>query len=206
MNSLSRIRNISPFVDLETMVADSQQIVPESGAGTSPASLSLSHVKDKGRSCGLSFGKSMDDIFEKLQDDTSSLWQSPAESVKRLKQVPSAATFFKEYVATSTPVIIAGGASAWKATSSWDLDSLARENPELEVTVDWTPNGRGDCVVEDDEPECPVFVKPEERKMHFKSFVDALHAQGAQSRTDGRITGGDVCSEDDGVLYLSHQV
>lgn len=90
----------------------------------------------------------MDELFEQLQDDTRSFWQSP-NAIRRLDAMPPATTFFRDYVATSTPVIISGGVSGWNAARSWnDLVSLADENPELEVTVDFTPDGRGDCVVD----------------------------------------------------------
>lgn len=90
----------------------------------------------------------MDELFEQLQDDTRSFWQSP-NAIRRLDAMPPATTFFRDYVATSTPVIISGGVSGWNASRSWDdLASLAGDNPELEVTVDFTPDGRGDCVVD----------------------------------------------------------
>ena len=90
----------------------------------------------------------MDELFEQLQDDTRSFWQSP-NAIRRLDAMPPATTFFRDYVATSTPVIISGGVSGWNAARSWNgLVSLADENPELEVTVDFTPDGRGDCVVD----------------------------------------------------------
>ena len=90
----------------------------------------------------------MDELFEQLQDDTRSFWQSPT-AIRRLDAMPPAAAFVRDYVATSTPVIISGGISGWRASRSWDnLASLAGNNPELEVTVDFTPDGRGDCVVD----------------------------------------------------------
>lgn len=75
----------------------------------------------------------MEELFKTLQEDTQSLWQNPHGSVRRLRRMPSAATFFRDYVATSTPVIIEGGVSSWDAVRSWDLESLGRTNPELEV-------------------------------------------------------------------------
>lgn len=163
----------------------------------------------------------MEDLFGQLQDDTRSFWQSPS-AVQRLDRMPSPTTFFREYVATSTPVIISGGASAWKAMRSWeDLAFLAGENPELEVTVDFTPDGRGDCVVDvnhaiDDQDggqvdgdETPavangrcgagVFVKPEERRVTFERFVGMLSKSAAA--TDYEDGGGssfepDSCSGD----------
>lgn len=75
----------------------------------------------------------MEELFDTLQDDTQSLWLNPQSSVRRLRQMPSPITFFKDYVATSTPVIIEGGAANWNAAKSWDLESLSMANPELEV-------------------------------------------------------------------------
>lgn len=75
----------------------------------------------------------MEELFDMLQDDTQSLWVNPQSSVRRLSRMPSPTTFFKDYVSTSTPVIIEGGAASWNAAKSWDLESLCRANPELEV-------------------------------------------------------------------------
>lgn len=171
----------------------------------------------------------MEDLFEQLQDDTRSFWQSPS-SIQRLGAMPSATAFFREYVATSTPVIISGGASGWKAAHSWDnLASLAEDNPELEVTVDFTPDGRGDCVVDlsnvqkgrnvngaeveqsgDMCSDGPVFVKPEERRIKFKTFVGMLStaAESMAAATEGSFGRGGSSSGDscEGVPYLSHQV
>lgn len=95
----------------------------------------------------------MEQLFEQIQDDTQAFWQNSASGVRRLDKMPSPADFFRDYVATSTPVVISGGASSFLKTShgSWDdLPSLAGRggSGNLEVTVDFTPNGRGDCVVE----------------------------------------------------------
>lgn len=187
----------------------------------------------------------MNELFEQLQDDTRSFWQNNS-AVRCLDSMPSPAVFFREYVATSTPVIISGGTSGrWKASQSWDdLDSLADENPELEVTVDFTPDGRGDCVVnvgtgfspdvgsdgggdgckEEEESAyggatttpiaaaTGVFVKPEERRMKFESFVRLLSAAAASRRCgdgDGSISNDSNSSngtDSGGVPYLSHQV
>lgn len=225
----------------------------------------------------LCVGKSttMDKLFEQLQDDTRSFWQSPSAGVRRLDRMPSPSDFFRDYVATGTPVVISGGASACLKASrdAWDdLASLAGRggSGDQKVTVDFTPNGRGDCVVdvprnmlrrrstsgdvnsnasggtagggvsakleEEDSssrgatgtmvdpgrvdvskpapvaaPDATVsagagttavFVKPEERRMEFKTFIGLLEEGGSgvpcSSGTDGG--GGE------GVPYLSHQV
>lgn len=151
-----------------------------------------------------------------LQDDTQSLWVNPQSSVRRLSRMPSPTTFFKDYVSTSTPVIIEGGAASWNAAKSWDLESLCRANPELEVTVDYTPDGRGDCVVDLDANNQVlgkvesgsdgsgggsgmVFVKPEERRLTFQAFAEGLLAFNDREG-DPEPHGAGF-----GVPYLSHQ-
>lgn len=164
----------------------------------------------------------MDDLFEELRDDTRSLWRP--STVRRLDGMPSPDLFYKEYVATSTPVIISGGAETLRRAASWnDLPFLAE--PDLEVTVDFTPDGRGDCVVNlgsSRSRECErceletvdptagvsntswVFVKPEERRIRFSSFVDIMLSRDDQSITSSRPCSGGT--KGDGVPYLSHQV
>lgn len=220
----------------------------------------------------------MEELFEQLQDDTRSFWQSPSAGVRRLDRIPSPSDFFRDYVATSTPVIISGGASTCLRASrgAWDdLPSLAGRGGagSLEVTVDFTPDGRGDCVVDvprsilsrhssrsdvDSNGSSPgdaaaggvgekeggscsgdtsgtagaggvgvskpapapapapeakastavagtaaVFVKPEERRMEFETFVGMLLAEGARDNPCGSgVSGGGG----EGVPYLSHQV
>lgn len=164
----------------------------------------------------------MDDLFEQLQDDARSLW-CPS-TVKRLDGMPSPDLFYKEYVATSTPVIISGGAETLRRAASWD-DLAFLAEPDLEVTVDFTPDGRGDCVVNlgsSRSRECErceleavngpagvnntswVFVKPEERKIRFSSFLDVMLSRDGQSIASSRSCSGG--SKGDEVPYLSHQV
>lgn len=202
----------------------------------------------------------MEELFEQLQDDTRSFWQSPSSGVRRLDTMPLPADFFRDYVATSTPVILSGG-GCFKGDggSCWDdLSSLAgRDSEGLEVTVDFTPDGRGDCVVDVGESmlsECPtsdadvernsntegdavgvegsrrscrtggavnggaaaaascsraVFVKPEERRMKFETFVSTLLMEAA-ARAGGESSSTRECASGSGVgkgvPYLSHQV
>lgn len=122
---------------------------------------------------------------------------------------------------------------------SWgDLARLARDNAELgEVTVDFTPDGKGDCVIDSNprsgvdhscgsggalpaysESNSSIFVKPEERRMKFASFVDLLSEtgtsptpyphQGAEDLSERARCRGSNGSGDGkaGVPYLSHQV
>lgn len=131
----------------------------------------------------------MDELFEQLKDDTRSFWQSTT-AIRRLDAMPPAITFYRDYVATSTPVIISGGVSGWNAARSWDdLVSLAGDNPELEVTVDFTPDGRGDCVVnlglfeqnsQDDDDRCGAC----------RGETDAPCDGGADGGVDNGTKGG----------------
>ncbi|CAM9872984.1 unnamed protein product [Discosporangium mesarthrocarpum] len=59
------------------------------------------------------------------------------------------------------------------ASKTWDLESLAREQQGIEVTVNVTPNGMGDSLIEQDGGGM-MFVKPEERRMAFEAFADML--------------------------------
>lgn len=81
------------------------------------------------------------------------------------------------------------------------------------MTVDLTPNGRGDCVVDSNDllreidgngGGRAVFVKPEERRMKFQSFVDELLMK--KSSDDGCVGPEYTSSSTRGVPYLSHQV
>lgn len=218
----------------------------------------------------------MEELFEQLQDDTRSFWQSPSAGVRLLDRMPSPSDFFRDYVATSTPVIISGGASTCLKASrgAWDdLHSLAGRGGagDLEVTVDFTPDGRGDCVVDVPhgmlsrrptssdvnggngsrshaaggvsameewssssstggtagargvdvskparappalEATVPTavadttaaFVKPEERRMKFETFLGMLLEEGGNGSPSGSGARGGVR---EGVPYLSHQV
>jgi len=64
----------------------------------------------------------------------------------------------------------------------------------LQVTVDVTPNGRGDSItaVADDQE---VFVKPEERRMKFEAFLPFLHASRAKWLA-ARQASGDVAADE----------
>lgn len=199
----------------------------------------------------------MEELFEQLQDDTRSFWQSPSAGVRHLDNMPSSSDFFRDYVATSTPVVISGGSSTCLKASrgAWDdLPSLAGRSGvgDLEVTVDFTPDGRGDCVVDvprsmlsrlpanngvsshasrsdaagrvsakvdvskpasaaaaaeakasRDAGATAVFVKPEERRMKFETFLGMMLEEGGNGNPCGS---GAKSGGGQGIPYLSHQV
>ena len=78
--------------------------------------------------------------FQKQWIDPSSLLSvsipAKAESrCKRLNKAPSAEKFLTKYVATGTPVIIAGAVKHWKALSNWNLQYLTRKAGDKAVRI-----------------------------------------------------------------------
>eukprot|EP00472_Partenskyella_glossopodia_P001957 CAMPEP_0197519536 /NCGR_PEP_ID=MMETSP1318-20131121/4804_1 /TAXON_ID=552666 /ORGANISM="Partenskyella glossopodia, Strain RCC365" /LENGTH=366 /DNA_ID=CAMNT_0043070565 /DNA_START=58 /DNA_END=1158 /DNA_ORIENTATION=- len=98
----------------------------------------------------------------------------------------SALSFHRDYVSRNTPVIITDAIGSWPAMKLWDqdLDYLTQKLGKQEVTVDFTPDGRGDSLTEDGK----VFVEPSKHKLPFQTFAQLL-----KSRKKGLVT------------YLQHQ-
>ena len=103
-------------------------------------------------------------------------------------RTPSALEFMRDYVLPNRPCVITDAIEGWPATSRWTDQYLDERLGETPVSVNVTPNGRGDAVLDDQ-----YFVMPEERRMTFHGFLSALR----NSRRDQ--------GEGDDVFYLSHQ-
>lgn len=73
----------------------------------------------------------------------------------------------------------------WKAHNLWTNDYLRATVGHKEVTVDVTPNGRADAIVDEE-----YFVKPLEKKMFFNNFMDIIEKK----------------TKSEGIHYISHQV
>lgn len=56
------------------------------------------------------------------------------------------ATFLRCYVGANKPLIVRGGAAHWPAVAKWGRTYLEEAAGDALVTVDVTPNGRGDAV------------------------------------------------------------
>jgi hypothetical protein len=86
--------------------------------------------------------------------------------------------FLRDYVAANKPLIVRGGAAHWPAARrggarGWTRAYLERAAGDAEVTVDVTPNGRGDAVTPygpDGKQLC--FCTPHQRRMEFREFLD----------------------------------
>lgn len=102
--------------------------------------------------------------------------------------------FLREFVARNVPVVLENAMESpqWRRTrQNWASDEyLVQHAGEAAVTVDVTPFGVGDAVLELGEAQEALFVMPEEREMTLREFLDALNDREGF----------------DGVPYLSHQV
>ena len=118
-------------------------------------------------------------------------------SCSRVPEVPADITpleFYRQFVAASCPCIIRAGHSGagifdhWRARQYWLDDSYLLDTcKDLTVTVNYTPDGHGDCV------RNGLFVKPEERQVSFPEVWRQLT----------KYEGNDDC--DVGVPYCSIQ-
>ncbi|UJR36813.1 hypothetical protein I4U23_029527 [Adineta vaga] len=105
-------------------------------------------------------------------------------SISRIN-VPSALTFYRDYVSRNKPVIIQGALNDWLALSKWtNSDYLRKQLGNQSVTIDITPDGYGDSV-----KLHKYFVTPLEEKMPFNHFMDII---------EGKISY-------QGIVYCQHQ-
>ena len=108
------------------------------------------------------------DVLQAHQSSVQGLWVPSA--IKRISK-PTAFTFLRDYVATSTPVIISDAIEC--DTEQWTAEALLERAGSVECTINVTPTGHGDCVTADPSG-AEVFVMPEERRMAFADFIAAL--------------------------------
>eukprot|EP00938_MAST-03A_sp_MAST-3A-sp1_P002057 g2057.t1 len=83
----------------------------------------------------------------------------------------------------SEPCIVVGAIEDWPAFKKWDRNYLRSKLKSTEVSVNITPNGLGDAILDEDK-----FVMPMEKRMKFKDFMNEF-----EEKKDKRV------------LYLSHQ-
>jgi len=140
----------------------------------------------------------------RLRQDVQDFW-APLHGVPRVDASSlSPLRFYREYVSKSVPVVLTNAMETpqWRrARDHWQSDAyLVDKAGDAPVTVDVTPFGLGDAVLElggereegegEDADADALFVMPEEREMTLREFLDVL------ADRDGF----------DGVPYLSHQV
>lgn len=137
------------------------------------------------------------EAVRRLRQDVQDFW-APLHGVARVDASElSPLRFYREFVSKNVPVVLTNAMQSpqWlRARENWQDDAyLVKKAGDASVTVDVTPFGLGDAVLEfDGEPgeEDALFVMPEEREMTLREFLDVL------ADRDGF----------DGVPYLSHQV
>mmetsp|Transcript_1017 Transcript_1017/g.1439 ORF Transcript_1017/g.1439 Transcript_1017/m.1439 type:complete len:342 (+) Transcript_1017:156-1181(+) len=81
--------------------------------------------------------------------------------------------FYRDYVAKNVPVIITGAMEDWPAMKIWSPKALSAFLGDAKVTIDITPDGRGDSLTTD----AKYFVTPATRKMKFSHFIAILSAK-----------------------------
>ncbi|PNH11941.1 JmjC domain-containing protein E [Tetrabaena socialis] len=92
--------------------------------------------------------------------------------------------FATEYVGRNKPVVITGAIDGWPAMRRWG-ERYLRAHPagQVEVTVDVTPNGRGDSVTAVADPATGAvqhwFVTTHERRMTLRRFFDLMRHQNS---------------------------
>lgn len=176
-------------------------------------------------------GGSINAALKTLSTETGDFWVSP--QIRRVKG-PISSLEFMRAVSRSEPMIITGVVSQWPAFAKWTDEYLQQKMGSKELTVDITPHGVGDAVlqVQTNPTETvasannvvpaatatktlplsstqkveEMFVKPLEQRMNMRKFFQYL-------RSAKRATVGyRECNLDPtppqcgtGIPYLSHQ-
>ena len=119
-------------------------------------------------------------MFESQSVRTKDHWTRKV--VPRVR-VRNSLEFLREFVSRSEPCILIGAMEDWPAMKRWNRHYLKSKLKSTEVSVNITPNGLGDAILDGNK-----FVMPMQLNMKFESFVNEFE-ESKESR----------------VLYLSHQ-
>ncbi|EQC31559.1 hypothetical protein SDRG_10731 [Saprolegnia diclina VS20] len=126
----------------------------------------------------------MEPILAQLGEDAQDFWAP--RKIARIPP-PTPLAFYRDYVSKNIPVIIVGGIEHWPALRKWSDAFFDETIGDKTVTVDVTPSGYGDAVLQLADGT-DVFVQPEERDVTFREFLRMYHDPAF-----------------DGIPYLSHQ-
>jgi jumonji domain-containing protein 7 len=106
------------------------------------------------------------------ENDTTADFWVPSRSIKYLHK-PTVIEFMREAVCAYSPVILTGLVDHWAAVDNWDLDYFEMRCGDLDVEINITPDGLGDCVKETgDGQRC--FCYPAEHIMTMRSFCRVM--------------------------------
>lgn len=130
-------------------------------------------------------------VLEGLSDDVGGLW---CRRIETLDSPPDSFTFLRDFVHPNVPciiknAIIISGSDGADHFATLTLDEIIeRVGEDVELTVDVTPDGRGDCIrnVLEANEQRKMFVKPHEKRMDIGRFRDLLRrGRGNENDTDG---------------------
>lgn len=135
----------------------------------------------------------MSTALRRLQSDTHDFW-APSHSIRRLDaSTLTPLEFHRDFISRNVPVVLLNTMTSclWRRViADWQNDEhlVAKAGNQL-VTVNVTPFGFGDAVLELSDHGPALFIMPEERNMSLTKFLQVLkHRDGIE-----------------GVPYLSHQ-
>jgi jumonji domain-containing protein 7 len=129
----------------------------------------------------------LDNLLARTAEDISDFWSSESHRIKYLDN-PSTEEFLREAVAAYHPVIIRNAVNHWPALQKWNLDFFSDTYGDMDVAINITPDGLGDCVkMMEDGSKC--FVYPLDHTMKMGDFCSMLRER----------------NEGDAVPYLSQQ-
>ena len=135
---------------------------------------------------GMSDGESENGEAANARDLFAWLSREVRELVSHVPRIhsPSPIGFLRDHVSSNRPAVITGAFDDWPAMERWNLDYLADAMGDAKVSVNVTPDGRGDALLStdgwtvsglgDDEMPGEVFVQPEEREMTLREFATML--------------------------------
>ena len=117
-----------------------------------------------------------DIVLKQLKQHTTEIRELDiGDTPESISSPVSAADFVRGYVAGNKPCLITGALSEWPAYRDWDRDYLTAKAGETKVTVDYTPNGRGDAITTYSGPagsKHTCFCTPLELQLPFVQFID----------------------------------
>jgi len=87
---------------------------------------------------------------------------------------PTPVQFLRDFVLPNKPCVVTGLMDDWPAMRRWNDDYMRERLGDKQVSINVTPNGRGDAVTADG-----YFAMPEERSMRFDEFLIKLRDNSA---------------------------
>ena len=160
---------------------------------------------------GVSDGESENGEAANARDLFAWLSREVRELVSHVPRIhsPSPIGFLRDHVSSNRPAVITGAFDDWPAMERWNLDYLADAMGDAKVSVNVTPDGRGDALLStdgwtvsglgDDEMPGEVFVQPEEREMTLREFATMLATPTADLDANAHA------SRQSAVPYVSRQ-